>query len=74
MSGWLTPLAWAYFTLGRLSTHNAMMEAKEKGEKPPAQQKPLVLSHKHGSWAPAPRRIDRGQRVLPQNAGRSAFL
>jgi hypothetical protein len=36
------PLAvWAYFTVGRLSTHRAMHAAKERGEEPPAKQKPL---------------------------------
>jgi hypothetical protein len=36
------PLAvWAYFAVGRLSTHHAMTEAKERGEEPPSKQKPV---------------------------------
>ncbi|HEY9153882.1 MAG TPA: DUF4396 domain-containing protein [Opitutaceae bacterium] len=32
---------WAYFRWGTLSTYQAMMEARHRGEKPPAQQKPF---------------------------------
>jgi hypothetical protein len=32
---------WAYFTVGRLSTHHVMQEAKKKGEEPPAKKKPF---------------------------------
>ncbi len=32
---------WAYFTMGRLSTHERVHEAKEKGEKPPGKKKPF---------------------------------
>ncbi len=32
---------YAYFTVGRLSTHQAMMRAKERGETPPGKQKPF---------------------------------
>ncbi|MGI9086500.1 MAG: DUF4396 domain-containing protein [Chthoniobacterales bacterium] len=36
------PLAlWGYFTAGRLSTHRAMMEAKDRGEDPPGKKKPF---------------------------------
>ncbi len=36
------PLAlWGYFTVGRLSTHQAMMEAKARGEDPPGKKKPF---------------------------------
>jgi hypothetical protein len=36
------PLAvWAYFRVGRLSTHHAMMAAREKGEEPPGKEKPF---------------------------------
>jgi hypothetical protein len=36
------PLAlWAYFAVGRLSTHKAMQEAKQRGEEPPAEKKPF---------------------------------
>ncbi len=36
------PLAlWGYFTTGRLSTHRAVMEAKERDEKPPGKKKPF---------------------------------
>lgn len=36
------PLAvWAYFTVGRLSTHHAMAGAKERGEEPPSKRKPF---------------------------------
>jgi len=31
---------YAYFTVGRLSTHKVMMVAREKGEKPPGKKKP----------------------------------
>lgn len=36
--------AWAYFTVGRLSTHRAMRAAKERGEEPPAKGKPFWQS------------------------------
>lgn len=32
---------WAYFRWGTPSSHHAMMAAKQRGEKPPAQQKPF---------------------------------
>jgi hypothetical protein len=32
---------WAYFSIGRLSTHEAMMAAKKSGEEPPAKKKPF---------------------------------
>ena len=36
------PLAvWVYYKVGRLSTHHAMMAAKERGEEPPGKQKPF---------------------------------
>ena len=36
------PLAlWAYFRIGRLSTHKRMQEAKQRGEKPAPQRKPF---------------------------------
>jgi hypothetical protein len=36
------PLAvWAYFAVGRLSTHRAVQEAKERHEEPPAKRKPF---------------------------------
>jgi hypothetical protein len=39
------PLAvWAYFTVGRLSTHHTMHAAKERGEEPPAKRKPFWQS------------------------------
>lgn len=34
----------AYFTVGRLSTHQAMMAAKERGEEPPGKKKPFWQS------------------------------
>ena len=37
------PIAlWAYFRIGRLSTHRAMMEAKAHGEEPPGKAKPFA--------------------------------
>ena len=37
---WAGPVAlWAYFRIGRLSTHQAMRETKERGEEPPAKRK-----------------------------------
>lgn len=42
---WAGPFAlWAYFKVGRLSSHRAMHAAKARGEKPPAQTKPFPLS------------------------------
>ncbi len=39
------PLAvWAYFTVGRLSTHEGMRAAKERGETPSAKRKPFWQS------------------------------
>lgn len=39
------PLAlWAYYKIGRLSTHQAMQQAKERGEEPPAKKKPFWQS------------------------------
>ncbi|HEY1187867.1 MAG TPA: DUF4396 domain-containing protein [Gemmata sp.] len=39
------PLAlWAYFAVGRLSTHRAMHAARENGEMPPAKRKPFWQS------------------------------
>ena len=36
------PLAvWAYYKIGRLSTHHAMHAAKARGEEPPGQKKPF---------------------------------
>lgn len=35
---------WAYFRFGRLSTHQAMMQAKEHGQKPPSKTKPFWQS------------------------------
>ena len=35
---------WAYFAVGRLSTHQAMQEARRRGEKPPARTKPFWQS------------------------------
>ena len=36
------PLAlWGYFTAGRLSTHRAVQEAKDRGEDPPGKKKPF---------------------------------
>jgi hypothetical protein len=36
------PLAvWAYYRVGRLSTHHAMHATKERGEKPPGKKKPF---------------------------------
>ncbi|MDQ6625222.1 MAG: DUF4396 domain-containing protein [Verrucomicrobiota bacterium] len=32
---------WGYFTVGRLSTHHATMEAKARGEDPPGKKKPF---------------------------------
>lgn len=32
---------WAYYRIGRLSTHHRMKEAKEKGETPPGKKKPF---------------------------------
>lgn len=46
---------WAYYTVGRLSTHRAMQEARERGVEPPAKSKPfwqsagLAASHCGGS-------------------------
>lgn len=38
---WAGPVGlWAYFRFGRLSTHRAMMEARQKDETPPAKKKP----------------------------------
>ncbi len=33
--------AWSYFKVGRLSTHQAMEQAKARGEKPDARKKPF---------------------------------
>lgn len=39
------PLAlWAYFRIGRLSTHRRMQEAKQRDEKPASQRKPFWQS------------------------------
>lgn len=35
---------WFYYTIGRKSTHKAVMEAKNKGEKPPNKKKPFWQS------------------------------
>ena len=41
---WAGPIAlWAYFKFGRLSTHQAMDAAKERGEEPPAKKKPFAV-------------------------------
>ena len=36
--------AWSYFKVGRLSTHQAMEQAKARGEKPEARKKPFWQS------------------------------
>lgn len=42
---WSGPLAlWAYYRVGRLSTHKMMRMAKERGETPPAKKKPFGVS------------------------------
>jgi hypothetical protein len=42
---WAGPLAlWMYFSIGRLSTHQAIQRAKEQGKEPPAKTKPFPLS------------------------------
>lgn len=35
---------WAYFRIGRLSTHKRMQEAKQRGEEPPSKRKPFWQS------------------------------
>ena len=46
----LGPIAvWAYYKIGRLSTHQAMHRAKEHGEKPPGKEKPFWQSAAVGS-------------------------
>jgi hypothetical protein len=41
---WAGPIAlWAYFRIGRLSTHQAMREAKERGDGPPSKSKPFAV-------------------------------
>lgn len=42
---WGGPVAlWAYFKVGRLSTHRAMQAAKQRDEEPPSKKKPFALS------------------------------
>jgi hypothetical protein len=41
---WAGPIAlWAYFRVGRLSTHQAMRTAKQKGNEPPSKDKPFAV-------------------------------
>lgn len=41
---WAGPIAlWAYFRIGRLSTHRAMRAARQKGEEPPSKNKPFAV-------------------------------
>jgi hypothetical protein len=41
---WAGPIAlWAYFRIGRLSTHRAMLAAKQRGEEPPSKDKPFTV-------------------------------
>jgi hypothetical protein len=41
---WAGPIAlWAYFRIGRLSTHQAMRETKEHGAEPPSKNKPFSV-------------------------------